>query len=284
MQTDTNHTNRLSANALRVLESRYLQRNKEGVLVETPLQLFQRVAKAVAEAELSWGTAEQSAKWKEKFFALMQDLRFLPNSPTLMNAGTTSGQLSACFVIPVEDQLEAIFSSLTLTALVQQGGGGTGFNFSHLRPRHDRLCRTQGTASGPVSFMDVFNAAPEHIKQGGRRRGANMGILNIDHPDIEEFICAKTLEGRLSNFNISVGVSEAFMQAVQRGESWKLIHPNTHKTTKIVKARQLWQLIVEQAWKAKLKGVTVFRNNSRTRQVMRQGIRGDSKSCKVCLE
>lgn len=210
--------------------------------------MFQRVAKAVAQAELNWSGADQAQRWEKNFFDIMDQLLFLPNSPTLMNAGTISGQLSACFVLPVEDHLEDIFSTLKLAALIQQSGGGTGFNFSHLRPRNDILNRTQGTASGPVSFMKIFDAATEHVKQGGKRRGANMGILNIDHPDIEEFINCKRTEGALKNFNISVGVSDAFLEAVEQGWDWPLIHPNSHNVVKTVKAKELWDLIVDNAW------------------------------------
>jgi ribonucleoside-diphosphate reductase alpha chain len=248
VQTEKNSSHELSSNAIRVLESRYLQKDENGVIHETPRQLFDRVAKAVARAELNWGDEAHAKKWERKFFELMSRLHFLPNSPTLMNAGTQSNQLSACFVLPVNDHLEDIFSSLKLAALIQQSGGGTGFNFSRLRPKNDLLHHTQGTASGPVSFMKIFDASTEHVKQGGKRRGANMGILNIDHPDIAEFICCKKQEGILRNFNISVGVSDAFMLALQRNDHWPLIHPNTHKTVKKVDAKQIWNLIIENAW------------------------------------
>ncbi|ELR71116.1 Ribonucleotide reductase of class II (coenzyme B12-dependent) [Fulvivirga imtechensis AK7] len=230
------------------MESRYLRRDKYGNLIETPKQLFQRVAHAVAQAELQWGTDKDASCWERRFLDVMMDLRFLPNSPTLMNAGTPSGQLSACFVLPVYDHLADIFSALRLAALIQQHAGGTGFNFSHLRPKNDRLHRTQGTAAGPVSFMKIFNATTEYVKQGGKRRGANMGILGIDHPDIEEFITCKRKEGNLRNFNISIGISDAFMAALEQDASWKLIHPNTQQVVKKIKARQLWDLVTESAW------------------------------------
>jgi ribonucleoside-diphosphate reductase alpha chain len=236
----------LSNNAMKVLCHRYLlHRNGE---METPEELFTRVAKSVAAAELKWNDKVWTQKKEKDFFEMMSQLLFLPNSPTLMNAGTPLNQLSACFVLPVEDSLNAIFTSLKNAALIQQSGGGTGFNFSHLRPKDDPLTLTNGTASGPVSFMKVFNAATEHIKHGGNRRGANMGILNIDHPDIEEFICVKDDEQSLNNFNISVGVSDTFMEAVESNSSWYLMHPKTKRITKTVKATKLWSRIVENAW------------------------------------
>lgn len=237
----------LSLNAQRVLKSRYLRENEEGKL-ESPEEMFQRVAHKVAQAELVWGTWSDSQFWEERFFEIMCDLKFLPNSPTLMNAGTTSSQLSACFVLPVEDSLNEIFSTLRLAALIQQSGGGTGFNFSRLRAKNSPLDNTQGSSSGPVSFMKVFDAATEHVKQGGKRRGANMGILNVDHPDIEEFITSKSENKNLHNFNISVGVSDAFMKAVQQDSSWELKHPNTGVVAKKIKARKVWTSIVNSAW------------------------------------
>lgn len=243
-----NNIAELSDNARSVLKSRYLRSGEHGMPDETPHQMFQRVAKAVAQAELSWSTVDQSEVWERRFLETMEQLDFLPNSPTLMNAGTPLPQLSACFVLPIADHLEDIFSSLKLAALIQQSGGGTGFNFSQLRPKDDALKHSQGTASGPVSFMKIFDAATENVKQGGKRRGANMGILNIDHPDVEEFITCKRIEGNLRNFNISIGVSDAFMYALQQGDDWKLIHPNSHQTVRTVKAKDLWHLIAENAW------------------------------------
>lgn len=236
----------LSGNAMRVLQSRYLLRHK-GIL-ETPVQLFGRVSKAVASAELNWGTKRDVQKWEKIFYDAMTNLLFLPNSPTLMNAGTSLNQLSACFVLPIEDSLDKIFTSLKHAAIIQQSGGGTGFNFSHLRPKDDPLTITQGTASGPISFMKVFNAATEHVKHGGKRRGANMGILNIDHPDIPEFITSKKQNNVLNNFNISVGITDAFMKAVDSNEQWHLIHPNTKEILKTIPAKKLWNAIVKTAW------------------------------------
>jgi len=238
----------LSKNALKVLNSRYLRKNLKGELVENADELFMRVAKAVAEAELEWGTYSDADKWQNIFYESMRNLLFLPNSPTLMNAGTPLNQLSACFVLPVEDNLDSIFTTLKHAALVQQSGGGSGFNFSRLRPKNDLISITGGEASGPVSFMKIYNAATEYVKLGGKRRGANMGILNIDHPDIEEFIVSKKEEKTLNNFNISVGITDKFMQAVETEEPWSLIHPNSRSVVKKMKAKDLWKLIIENAW------------------------------------
>lgn len=238
----------LSDNSIKVLQRRYLLRNGAGSAVETPSELFLRVAKYVASAELHWGKVTDATKWEEKFYGIMSSLLFLPNSPTLMNAGTSNNQLSACFVLPVEDNMTAIFTTLKNAALIQQSGGGTGFNFSHLRPKNDMVNSHGATASGPVSFMKIFDAATGHIKQGGRRRGANMGILNIDHPDIEEFIAAKKEKSALTNFNISVGITDAFMHALENNADWQLVHPNTKTVIKKLSARHLWQSIAENAW------------------------------------
>lgn len=248
MNTELKNPIQLSDNAIKVLESRYLRKDERGNVSETPDQMFQRVAKAISRAELAWGKPEQAEKWEKNFFEIMHSLYFLPNSPTLMNAGIEYGQLSACFVLPVEDHLMDIFATLKLSALIQQSGGGTGFNFSHLRPKNDFLNHTQGTASGPVSFMKIFDAATEHVKQGGKRRGANMGILNIDHPDIEEFISCKREEGNLRNFNISIGMTDAFMQILDRDGYWQLVHPNSHKVVKTIKANALWKSVIDNTW------------------------------------
>lgn len=237
---------KLSDNALKVLQSRYLL--LQNGIVETPEQLFRRVAKAIASAELKWGTKQDAAKWENEFFEVMTKFLFLPNSPTLMNAGTPLNQLSACFVLPVEDSLDQIFTTLKYAAMIQQSGGGTGFNFSHLRPKNDPLTITQGSASGPVSFMKIFNAATEYIKHGGKRRGANMGILNVDHPDIEEFIEVKKEKNTLTNFNISVGISDAFMEAVEQNDEWNLVHPNSKERVKAIAANKIWNDIIESAW------------------------------------
>lgn len=238
----------LHENSLRVLESRYLLRDREGKIVESPEALFRRVAGEMAGVEIKWGLEKDVKYWQEKFYEVMSKLLFLPNSPTLMNAGTSANQLSACFVLPVEDNMDGIFTTLKNTALIQQSGGGTGFNFSHLRPKGDFVSAGSGRASGPVSFMKIFDSATEHVKQGGKRRGANMGILNVSHPDIEEFIASKRGDQALANFNISVGITDDFMQAVELNEQWKLVHPSTREPLKIISARRLWNEIVESAW------------------------------------
>lgn len=237
-----------SENSLKVLRSRYLRKDSNGKVSETPDELFRRVAKAVASAELCWNNTADILYWEEKFNEVMRDLLFLPNSPTLMNAGTTTNQLSACFVLPVEDNMSSIFTTLKQAALIQQSGGGTGFNFSHLRPKNDLVTATGGIASGPVSFMKIFDAATEHVKQGGKRRGANMGILNVDHPDIEEFIFSKREKAVLNNFNISVSITDAFMHAVEDNADWGLVHPNTKEIVKKLRARKIWDDIVASAW------------------------------------
>ncbi|WP_202929045.1 adenosylcobalamin-dependent ribonucleoside-diphosphate reductase [Chitinophaga agri] len=238
----------LTENAIRVLQQRYLARNEKGLVMETPVDMLLRVAKAVAGAEVHWGGEAAVIKWQEIFFDALSQLHFLPNSPTLMNAGTPVGQLSACFVLPVPDSIDGIFSTLRQTALIQQSGGGTGFNFSHVRPENDYVSSHGGIASGPVSFMRIFNAATENIRQGGRRRGANMGILNVDHPDIQTFVSSKITEGQLSGFNISVGVTDEFMMAVERNAAWQLKHPVTGKVVKAISAQQLWDEIIYAAW------------------------------------
>lgn len=237
----------LTENAEKVLESRYLRRNLKGVVAETPDELFMRVANAVADAELEWGTHSEVEKWRYVFYDAMRNLLFLPNSPTLMNAGTLLNQLSACFVLPVEDSIDSIFTTLKHAALIQQSGGGTGFNFSKLRPKNDLISVTGGEASGPVSFMKVYDAATEYVKHGGKRRGANMGILNVDHPDIEEFVVSKKDSPALNNFNISVGITDNFMRAVEADRSWDLVHPNSKAIVKTIQAKALWELISDSA-------------------------------------
>jgi ribonucleoside-diphosphate reductase alpha chain len=239
---------RLSENARRVLEARYLRRGPDGDIVETPEELFRRVARSVAAAEARFDDVGAAGRWEELFFDTLTGLDFLPNSPTLMNAGTPLGQLSACFVLPVEDSMEGIFDSLKLMALIQQSGGGTGFSFSHLRPRGDRVASTGGTSSGPVSFMCIFDCATENVRQGGKRRGANMGVLRVDHPDIEEFVAAK-LDGRsFQNFNLSVGVTDAFMEAAAAGRTFPLRHPRTGRRAGTVRAAPLLARIARAAW------------------------------------
>ncbi len=233
----------VSDNARAVLERRYLLRDDEGRLVETPAALWRRVARAVAEAE---GAGERE-RWAERFEARLSALELLPNSPTLMNAGRERGQLAACFVLPIDDDLASIFDALKWAALIHQSGGGTGFSFSSLRPRGDLVRTTHGVASGPVSFMRVFDAATETIKQGGVRRGANMAVLRVDHPDVLEFVDAKRGPG-LENFNISVAATDAFMLAARQGTRFPLRHPRSGATVAEVDARDLLGRIAAAAW------------------------------------
>ena len=239
----------LSDNALRVLEKRILARDQNGHVVETPEEMFRRVARSVASADLQYGTPSDAAAVEEAFFEIMSNLEFLPNSPTLMNAGRNLAQLSACFVLPVEDSMESIFETLRDTALIQKSGGGTGFSFSRLRPREDLVETTHGVSSGPVSFMRLYNFATEVTKLGGKRAGANMAILRIDHPDIEEFISAKTNPLELNTFNISVAVTDEFMRNVEAGEKYNLINPRTREVVKRLDAREVLDRIVESAWR-----------------------------------
>jgi ribonucleoside-diphosphate reductase alpha chain len=231
-----------------VLERRYLAKDEHGRVVETPEQLFRRVARNIAQAELPHGDAKHAAGWEERFYEAMTSLRFLPNSPTLGNAGQPLQQLAACFVLPVEDSMEGIFGAVRNMALIHQSGGGTGFSFSRLRPAGDMVRSTAGLASGPVSFMKVFDAATEAIKQGGTRRGANMAILAVDHPDVEEFIGVKADMVTLTNFNISVAVGEQFMRAVEQNEEYTLVNPRTHRPRGKRRARDIFRQAAENAW------------------------------------
>lgn len=242
-------------NALRVLERRYLAKDEQGNITETVDGLFRRVADHIARADTAYDPKADWAPLADRFFARMMDKQFLPNSPTLMNAGRPLGQLSACFVLPVPDSLEGIFDAVKHAALIHQSGGGTGFSFSHLRPSGAPVRTSGGVASGPVSFMRVFNAATEAIKQGGVRRGANMGILRVDHPDILEFIRCKRDTTAITNFNISVGLTEAFMQAAEEDTAYPLVNPATGLETDTLRAREVLDLIIEMAWETGEPGI-----------------------------
>lgn len=239
---------KLSLNAIRVLKERYLLKDSDGQVIETPRKMMERVARAIAEVDKEFG--EDWLKTYDEFLELLTSLTFLPNSPTLMNAGTSLGQLAACFVLPVEDSIDSIFTTLKEMAIIHKSGGGTGFSFSALRPKGDMVASTGGRASGPVSFMRIFDVATDVVKQGGRRRGANMGVLRFNHPDIREFIRAKEKTGFLENFNLSVAITDEEIEKVKQGKEIELVNPRDSKVWERVNARELFEMIVESAWRS----------------------------------
>ena len=260
----------LDENALHVLRKRYFIKDEAGNPIEAPEGLFRRVASAVARVEDNYRGGRRK-EMEEAFYEMMVNLEFLPNSPTLMNAGRPLGQLAACFVLPIEDSLDSIFDQVKLTARIHQAGGGTGFSFSRLRPKNDMVRSTTGVASGPVSFIRVFNCATGVMKQGGTRRGANMGILRIDHPDLVEFVTVKKDPSELTNFNLSVAVTDDFMQAYKSDDSFALISPRTKKEVRKVRATDLLRIIAESAWASGDPGVIFIDTINRVNPTPRVG-------------
>jgi len=267
----------LSANALKVLKARYLMKDEEGAVIETPAEMFRRIARTIAGAEKGYGGDQ--AYWEERFYELTSSLRFLPNSPTLMNAGKSVGQLAACFVLPVEDSMQGIFDTLKNAALILQSGGGTGFSFSRLRPKADLVRSTGGLASGPVSFMKIYNTATDVIKQGGARRGANMGILRVDHPDILEFIRVKRDLQELANFNISVSVTDAFMEALLEDREYQLVNPRSGKAVGSLKAREVFEEMAASAWQTGDPGLIFIDRINRANPTPRLGSFESTNPC-----
>ncbi len=276
----------LTPNSMKVLERRYLKKDDAGKVVESPEELLFRVAKVVAQSDKNYGATDPEVdKTVEEFYLMMARLEFMPNSPTLMNAGRPLGQLSACFVIPIEDSMESIFDAVKNTALIHKSGGGTGFSFSRLRPRNSPVASTSGVASGPVSFMKVINAATEAVKQGGTRRGANMGVLRVDHPDILEFITCKDDLRELTNFNISAAMTDSFMQAAENDGYYDLLDPRTGKTyvkdgqPVRYKAKEIFDLIVEHAWRTGEPGVMFLDRMNQRNPITKVGLIESTNPC-----
>ncbi|HSF66601.1 MAG TPA: adenosylcobalamin-dependent ribonucleoside-diphosphate reductase [Nitrospiraceae bacterium] len=270
---------RLSDNAKIVLHGRYLAKNEAGKVVETPGQLFWRIATDIAQAEQLYPAAGRLPHAAQRWYDCMARLDFLPNSPTLMNAGRRLQQLSACFVLPVEDSLVSVYDSLKYQALIHQSGGGTGFSFSHIRPHNDRVASSSGVASGPISFMRLFNLSTDVIKQGGTRRGANMGVLRIDHPDILDFIALKHTPTEMTNFNLSVGITDSFMRALARRRTYTLINPRTNKPTRRLPAQLIFDRLVEAAWASGEPGLVFLDTINRTNPTPRLGVIESTNPC-----
>jgi ribonucleoside-diphosphate reductase alpha chain len=276
----------LTANSIKVLERRYLKKDENGKVAETPEELFWRVAEVISSVDKNYGATESDTeKTKEEFYEMMANLEFMPNSPTLMNAGRPLGQLSACFVIPIADTMESIFTAVKDTALIHKSGGGTGFSFSRLRPKNSPVASTSGVASGPISFMKVINAATEAVKQGGTRRGANMGILRVDHPNILEFISSKDDLRELTNFNISVAVTDTFMKAMENDEYYDLIDPRTKKEYYLndkpvrYKAKEIFDMIVEHAWRTGEPGLMFLDKMNQANPITKVGLYESTNPC-----
>jgi len=271
--------NRLTPQAVTILEKRYLKKDAWGKTIESPEEMFRRVARNIAEAERCYGHQSSPEELSEIFFRMMASLDFLPNSPCLMNAGRDLQQLAACFVLPIEDSLDSIFETVKQTALIHQSGGGTGFSFSRLRPKDDAVQSTGGIASGPISFMRVFNMATEVIKQGGTRRGANMGVLRVDHPDIVEFITIKKNLKEMDNFNLSVGITKVFMEALAKNDEYDLINPRTKKPIRRIKAKEIFEELVSAAWETGDPGVLFLDRINEANPTPQLGVMESTNPC-----